>query len=98
VYLAREVFEVRAGRAGELAKIFKRHNRLPRWRNFKRGKIYTTIRGDSWTVVYEREIRSIDARARDSLGISKDSKPGALFKDYHAIVEGGYRQLYKVEQ
>jgi len=58
----------------------------------------TGISGNYWTVVYEREVRSIDPIGVETRKIPKDEKLRAMFKDHHTLVESGHREIYKVEQ
>jgi hypothetical protein len=98
MYFVREVFQAKVGKAGQLVKLFKEFDRHTRGRNFKKGKILSDLSGKYWTVVYEREVKSIDKLAIETRRISKDPKLKALFKNYHDLVDGGHRELYKIEQ
>ena len=98
MYLEREIFHAKVGKAGQLVKLFKEIDKLTRGKKFKKARILTDLSGRYWTVVFEREVKSLDGLAAETRNLGKNPKLKALFKEYHDLVEGGYRELYKIEQ
>jgi hypothetical protein len=98
MYLEREIFHAKVGKAGQLVKLFKEYDKLTRGKKFKKARIMTDLSGKFWTVVFEREIKSIDGLAVETRRLNNNPKVKALFKDYHDLVDGGSRELYKIEQ
>ena len=98
MYMSREVFHCKPGRAKAIVAMFKKMGPLMAARGFPPVRIYTDVSAEQyWTVVLEQDVESIDGLAEMARSTMSDPEMEAIFKDYHEHVIGGRRELYKVE-
>ncbi|HNF71092.1 MAG TPA: hypothetical protein PLP34_01695 [Chitinophagaceae bacterium] len=98
MYLIRECFQTKPGKAKELVKMFKAA--VPHFEKTEGGKNYrvmTDITGNYWTVVMELEVEHIG----DFIGGLRQSTASPELKDimkgYTELIESGSRQIFLIE-
>ena len=100
MYLVREVFKTRPGKAKELVKIFRIcvpfFEKSGEMRN---SKIMTDITGPYWTVVYESEVPDVGNFFKQLRNPSTPPPPevAEAMKGYMDCVESGHREIYLLE-
>jgi hypothetical protein len=98
MYLIREVFKTKPGKAKELVKKFKLcvplFEKSGEGKNFK---IMTDITGPYWTVVFEFETDDIGKFITSLRSGPSDPQFGEIMKGYLDLVEGGHREIFILE-
>ncbi len=98
MYMAREVFHCKPGKAKEVVARFKKLSAVMRELGYSEARIYTDVSGENyWTVVMEQDIEKIDELAEMSRSVMSDPRMAEAMKDYHDLVLNGRREIYKVE-
>jgi hypothetical protein len=93
--LIRNVFRCKPGKASALVKMFKEMTSKSRGAGtMPNARVMTDITSNFWTVVFEIEVESLDAWERQSQAMSAARKP---MEGYMDLVEGGYREIFKIE-
>ncbi len=96
MYLVRDVFTAKPGCAKELVKKFKQAAPFMKQQGFYNNKIMTDVVSNYWTVVLESEVESLAAFEKHEEFTSKPEVK-EIMKDYMTLVEGGYREIFKIE-
>jgi hypothetical protein len=98
MYLIRDVFKAKPGKAKELVKKFK--TAMPYFEQSEGGKNYrvmTDIAATYWTVVMESEVEDVG----DFIGKLRSATMGKevsdIMKGYMDLVDGGYREIFIIE-
>src|SRR4051794_1109640 len=97
MYLIRELFQCKPGKAKELVKIFKKAMPFMEKDGFKNGRVMTDFIASYWTVVITYEIERLDTFADNARSETADPKVAEIFKGYMDLVEGGKREVYLLE-
>jgi hypothetical protein len=97
MYLIREVFRCKPGKAKELVKIFKKAMPFMEKDGFKNGRVMTDFIASYWTVVITYEIDRLDTFADNARSETSDPKVSEIFKGYMELVEGGKREVFLLE-
>mgnify|MGYP001589977673 CR=1 FL=1 len=98
MYMAREVFHCKPGKAKDVVAKFKKLSGVMQEMGFGPSRIYTDVSGENyWTVVMEQEIEKIDDLAEMSRKTMSDPRMAKAMKNYHELVLNGRREIYKVE-
>ncbi|MES2431283.1 MAG: hypothetical protein V4556_10115 [Bacteroidota bacterium] len=99
MYLIREVFQARPGKAKDLVKMFKAS--IPHFEKMQGGmknaKVMTDAVGPYWTVVFESEADDIGAFFKDLRSATMSDELKDIMKGYMDCVEGGKREVYLIE-
>jgi len=96
MYLVRNVFTAKPGCAKELVKKFKQAAPYMEQQGFSNYKIMTDVVSKYWTVVLESEVESL-AIFENQEGFTSKPEVKEIMKDYMTLVEGGYREIFKIE-
>ena len=96
MYLIREVFKCKPGKAGELVKKFKQASQYIE-DDMKGIKIMTDITAPYWTVVMQYEIEDLGEFAKEIRGGTSQPEMENIMKGYMELVNGGYREIFLVE-
>ena len=97
MYLIRNVFKAKPGKAKELVSKFKAVERyLPR-EGIVRSRIMTDAVSGFWTVVSEFEVPNL-ATLEQMSGTNSTPEVRDAMKDYMTLVDGGYREIFKIEE
>ncbi len=99
MYLIREVFNAKPGKAKELVKKFKQA--IPYFQKAEQGtnhKVMTDVVGPYWTVVMEYETDDM-GNYFNQLRTGSSSAPELqeIMKGYLDLLEGGKREIYLLE-
>lgn len=98
MYLVREVFQTKPGKAKELVKKFKLSAAHMEKQGMKGFRIMTDIATRYWTVVAEFETEDLTEFAKEARGGGKpDPEMGKIMEGYLELVEGGYREIFLIE-
>jgi hypothetical protein len=98
MYLIRDLFSAKPGKAGELVKKFKRAAPLMDEEGKYKYRIMTDISGPYWTVIMETEMPDLNEFVKETRGGGKPMpEVEEIMKDYHELVTGGKREIYLIE-
>ena len=96
MYLIRDTFNCKPGKAKDLINIFKQTMPFMAEEAYKNPRILTDIVSNYWTVILEIEVESL-ADFEDRRGFTSRPEVREIMKDYMTLVEGGKREIFKVE-
>lgn len=98
MYLIRDIFHTKPGKAKELVAMFKKA--MPHFKQTEgvtQTRIMTDVVSDYWTVVMESEVEDI-GRFMSSLRTATASPElREIMKGYMDLVQGGKREIYLLE-
>jgi hypothetical protein len=98
MYLIRDVFHTKPGKAKELVKKFKQAAPYFEKQGEMTGfKIMTDIATTYWTVVIESEVEDLSGFAKEMRSGTPDPEAGKIMEGYMDLVEGGFREIYLIE-
>ncbi len=95
MYLVRDIFKTKPGMAKELVGKFKQAAPYMKDAGYKNTRILTDVVSNYWTVVLEMEVESLDAFEK-SQGFTSRPEVKDIMKGYMNLVEGGHREIFKV--
>ena len=98
MYLIREVFQAKPGRAKDLVKMFKQA--APHFEKMGGGKnikVMTDIVSTYWTVVLESETDDIGGFFANMRSATMSDDLKEIMKGYMDCVEGGKREIFMIE-
>jgi hypothetical protein len=95
--LIREVFNAKPGKAGELVKKFKQVIPFMEKEGLKNTRVMTDFVAKYWTVVIESETEELARFEKEVRGFTSKPEVREIMKDYMSLVDGGYREVYKIE-
>ena len=96
MFLIRDVFNTKPGKAKELVAMMKKaapHMRTPGIRNMR---VMTDTVGGYWTVVAETEVDELQAYF-DAGTQPQSPEAEAAMKGYMELVNGGHREIFRIE-
>ena len=99
MYIVRDVFNAKPGKAKNLVEIFKKTGPIIKKGGIRNIRVLTDTVSDYWTVVWEFEVDDLD----DYFSMLKKPNPedtekiGAAMEGYMEFVKGGHREVFKVE-
>ena len=104
MFLVREVFHAKPGKAKELVKIFKNMSGELEESGIKNTRILTDSAANYWTVIIESEVEDLNAyinmshNASASVNKNESNKEQTQeIKDYRDLVIGGFREIFRIE-
>jgi hypothetical protein len=99
MFLIREIFHCRPGKAGEMVKRFKQMQPIMTEMGFKGSqRVMTDMSGERyWTVVSETEVDGVEQYFDMTRQTMTDARMQKIMQGYHDFVEGGKREIYKIE-
>ena len=97
MFVIRDVFKAKAGKGKELATKFKTASEFMPNEGVHARRILTDTVAAYWTIVMETEVEKLDTYFE--LLNTRPSNPKAeeAMKGYADIVEGGYREIFRIE-
>ena len=98
MYLIREIFQAKPGKAKDLVKMFK--SAAPHFEKMggaKNMKVMTDIVSTYWTVVVESESDDIGAFFANVRSATMSDDLKEIMKGYMDCVEGGKREIFMIE-
>lgn len=96
MYLVRDTFQCKPGKAKELVNKFKQTIPFMEEQHLKNVKIMTDVVSNYWTVVLEGEVESL-ATFENHKGFTSQQKVKDIMAGYMDLVEGGKREIYQIE-
>jgi hypothetical protein len=98
MYLIRETFQARPGKAKDLVKMFKAAApHFAKDQKMQNMKVMTDIVSTYWTVVLESETEDIGAFFKDLRSATMSDELKEIMKGYMDCVEGGKREIFMIE-
>jgi hypothetical protein len=98
MYLIREVFQAKPGKAKDLVKMFKlAAPHLQKTQNISNMKVMTDVVSNYWTVVVETETPDIGTFFTNLRTATMSDEIKEIMKGYMDCVEGGRREIFLVE-
>ena len=98
MYLIREVFQAKPGKAKDLVKMFKQAApHLEKTGELKNMKVLTDIVSTYWTVVVESETDNIGGFFTNLRSATMSDELKDIMKGYMDCVAGGHREIFMVE-
>ncbi len=98
MYLIREVFQAKPGRAKDLVKMFKQAApHFEKMGTAKNMKVMTDIVSTYWTVVIESETEDIGGFFTNLRSATMSDELKDIMKGYMDCVEGGKREIFMIE-
>jgi hypothetical protein len=98
MYLIREVFQAKPGKAKDLVKMFKlAAPHLQKTQNISNMKVMTDVVSNYWTVVVETETPDIGAFFTNLRTATMSDEIKEIMKGYMDCVEGGRREIFMIE-
>jgi hypothetical protein len=96
MYLIRDTFACKPGKAKDLVRIFKETRTIMEEHEYKNVRILTDIVSNYWTVVLEVEVESLQD-FENRRGFTSRPEVREIMKDYMTLVTGGKREIFNVE-
>jgi heme-degrading monooxygenase HmoA len=93
----RNVFRCKPGQAKELVKRFKQSIPLMKEHSGGNARVLTDVSAPFWTVVFETEAESLEAFERNFAKYGADAEVQKVMAGYMESVDGGHREIWKVE-
>jgi len=97
MYLIRDIFNTKPGRAKDLVAKFKRampHMRAPGVAGMR---VMTDTVAGYWTVVYETEVEELQTYFDLARVQSPSPELDEAMKGYMELVNGGHREIFRIE-
>jgi hypothetical protein len=95
MYLVREIFQTKPGKAKDLVKILKEAGKI--MEGMEKTRIMTDAVSNYWTVILEMEVESLAAWEKMAGTIQKPEVK-EIMKDYMTLLEGGHREIFRIEE
>ena len=98
MYLIREVFQAKPGKAKDLVKMFKlAAPHFKKTQGIGDMKVMTDIVSNYWTVVVESETNDIGGFFTDLRSATMSDELKDIMKGYMDCVAGGHREIFMIE-
>ncbi|MEM3112926.1 MAG: hypothetical protein QXI33_00685 [Candidatus Pacearchaeota archaeon] len=98
MFLVRNVFHAKPGKAKALVTIFKRAAPILEESGLvKNTRILTDSIGPFWTVVLENEVEDLNSYMNMAKNVSITKRYGQAMKGYIDLTKGGYREVFSIE-
>ena len=97
MYLIRDIFHTKPGRAKELVGKFKQAAPFFEKEGMKNMKLMTDMAATYWTVVMESEVDDLSKFAQAVRGGTSQPEVVKIMDGYMDLVDGGHREIYLVE-
>jgi hypothetical protein len=97
MYLVREVFHTKPGKAKELVKKFKQAAPYFEKQGMRGFKIMTDIAAAYWTVVMESEVEDLGMFAKEVRSATVEPEVQKIMEGYMDLVDNGYREIFLIE-
>ena len=97
MFLIRDVFQAKPGKAKALAGKFK--DSIPHMKKEGIGgmQVMTDYVGNYWTVVIQIEVENLDTYLSQMRTATSKPEMQKIMEGYMELVEGGHREIYKIE-
>jgi heme-degrading monooxygenase HmoA len=97
MFLIRDVFHCKPGKAKDLAMRFKRLlPHMEREDGFTNGRVMVDAIAEYWTVVLEAECESLEQFEKHMTEFGSRAEVREVLAGYMELVEGGQREIYRL--
>ena len=98
MFVVRNVFQAKPGKAGALADKFKAAKPIIEEEFCAPGsmRILTDVSAGFWTVVIEAQVDDLGAYLGFAQSVAKNEKLSEVMAGYMDLVDSGYREIFKV--
>lgn len=98
MYLIREVFQAKPGRAKDLVKMFKQvAPHLENLQGIRNMKVMTDVVANYWTVVVQSETEDVGGFITNLRSATMTDEVKEIMKGYMDCIASGNREMYKIE-
>ncbi len=97
MFLVRNVFKAKPGKAKELVNIFKKAAQYMPDLGASNTQILTDVSAPFWSVVIQSEVEDLNAYVDVAKAVSKRPEIGEAMKGYMDLVVEGYREIFRIE-
>ena len=97
MYLVRDVFQAKPGKAKELVSKFKQAAPHFVRDGMKGSRIMTDIAATYWTVVLELEVEDLADFQKHVRGATSQPEVRKIMEGYMELVQGGHREIFVIE-
>jgi len=98
MFLVRELMFCKPGRVRMAVDKFKALNVVVRKHGYEPFRLSTDVSAERfWTLVVESEVQSLAEFQEMEAAVMADPDAGKAMDGYHEIVEGGRREIYRIE-
>ena len=97
MYLVRDVFSTKPGKAKDLVKKFKQAAPSFEKHGMKGLRVMTDIAANYWTVVFEYEVEDLGDFGKEIRTATKEPDTAKILDGYMDLVTGGRREIYLME-
>ena len=94
MYIVRDVFQAKPGKAKELVAKFK--EAIPHMGGTPM-RVMTDAVAGYWTVVIESQVEKLDEYLDRTRGMGGNPELGKIMQGYMDLVTGGHRELFRIE-
>jgi heme-degrading monooxygenase HmoA len=95
MYVVRDIFTTKPGKAKELVNKFKQAAPYMKEAGYHNTRTMTDVVSNYWTVVIETEVDSLAAFEKTE-GFTSRPEVKEIMKGYMDLVKGGHREIFKV--
>ncbi|MGI9181039.1 MAG: antibiotic biosynthesis monooxygenase family protein [Longimicrobiaceae bacterium] len=97
MYLIRDVFRCKPGRAGELARRFKQTvPSMEQEDGFRNCRVLVDYVASYWTVVLQAEVEDLAAFEQHMRSYGSRPEVREALEGYMELVQEGYREIYRI--
>lgn len=97
MYIVRNVFTAKPGKAKDLVDTFQRAGPHLRELGVRNTRILTDASAGFWTVVVESEVENLDDYLEIARDVSNRPELAEIMAGYMDLVVGGHREIFVVE-
>lgn len=97
MFLVRNVFHAKPGKAKELAAILTNASQHMHKVGVNNTKVLTDVATTFWTVVLQGEVEDLNAYVDMAKTASKNPELSEAMKGYADLVDNGFREIYRIE-
>jgi hypothetical protein len=98
MYLIREVFQAKPGKAKDLVKMFKAAApHFEKSQDISNMKVMTDVVSNYWTVVVETETENIGVFFTNLRSATMSNEVKEIMNGYMDCIEGGRREIFMIE-
>jgi hypothetical protein len=98
MFVVRDIMHCKPGQVRAMVGKFQQLSKVIKKMGYNPLRIMTDVSGERyWTVVAEQEVESIEKYTEAAGKMMSDKNLQKAMKDYHDLIESGYRQIFKLE-
>ena len=98
MYVIREVVHCKPGKVHQMVEKFRAIGTVMKDMGHEPLRLLTDVTGEPfWTVVAEAEVEKIDDFFAMEQELMANEVLGRIMADYHDLVDGGRREIYRIE-